>query len=1652
MSLRITPPKIDPRKANDLLRALHEMAPHYTREWPAKDDDDPGVALLKIFSFISEGVISRLNRAPERNFLAFLDMLGIRLLQARPARAPIQFVLTAGAEAPVLVRPRTQVTAPPTEERQDDLPFETLSSLLVVPSAITSLIAVDPEKDSIYKPPPGFFALTQSATKLPELMVTAFSAAQSKFLQLDPPDQVKKGEFLRIDQTLTERSGVDQCIPLIEESESRQSEHMVVSADAKGSVVTLTDPLSRDYGEGTRVRRVTQFELFEGRNWQEHILYLGHSEYFAIESEAQLTVRVQHAPGVSSNLQSLNVVWEFFSEIDKVEDWFPFQVDVDGTQGFSRNGDVVLTKPKAEIKETEINGQQNRWIRARLAEPLPATPRPELPKIELINLMVAAGKELPPDNAFSNDTPLTTDVPFFPFGAEPRLFDRFSIASEEAFSKPNTEIELDFEIDTTELLASPAAVFVDGQVRVFARAVGGRLQEFLVDPGTSTVNPDNHASPGDIRLTAGFPPAVVSAPSDDIGVFVRGDDGNIHVRFIPAQNNDPAKWHTLSATPGTLQFSPAAIESGGTWRIFAVADNRLYRTDLTPATVAAAAANSIIGVSWSAIPGAPEINSTPVIVGVAGSDVLFVTAVDGHLHSLSLAGNTWTDRTLALPPGSSGFLAAPNARPHVFPYTDLNGQQFRAFLRNKDDQLIAIDTAAGLKNFPPLLTGVGSNPSRSADPLDHRIYVRGKEDNHLRVIEDLPGEDWDDLKTSGDINLNGDPFVLTYQSGTSVFTTSKRNALLEFRIQGGDLAAGKIEKGPREVMLLQAAPVVAGTYYIHITDGPGSTSDNDAVRKTNIPPLKTFIELDSPLDESATDDTEYDLLRQIADGDVQSSTNTTLELEAGHGNLVQPGDFVFVRGQIRRIPAAPAAGDEITISGSWDTNPTSADDYVLLRATAQGHKAAAASDVRLVLDPAVVAANNFYNNKFLQITSGPGTGNVGIRIDDYFNSTNNVVLHDPFPQEPTNTSMFRITATSIPEAWFVHQVPDQDEIQPVLSWEYWNGKSWLALTLRQDETRNLQVEGAVSFILPEDVSKTEVAGQENFWIRARIVSGDYGREIITVPPATGGEIEIDKSGIRPPHVLSISITYKLTEFKDPQICLTLNNLNYLDQTAANITENKNFHPFVPLDDTGKALYFGFNQALKGGPLRIYFAANELVVDERNKPKLFWQFAFENDWKELVPDDGTEGFTKPEYVSFNVPNGMQNSQEFGQALYWLRATLAGGDWSTSPLFSGVFLNTVEAMQVRTVREEILGSSVGVKNQKFKFQQTPVIEGEEVRVREALTEEERELLISAQGKDAIFDITDQQGRALETWIRWTEVIEFFDSNSTSRNYRLDRHTGEIEFGDGIHGRIPPAGGDNIRAFIYQAGGGAQGNVGPGEIQTAVTAVAGVDSVRNPVAAGGGSDAATNEDMLTIGPAQISHRDRAVTPDDFERLALEASREVRKARCLPNRNASGRQETGWTTVYIVPNSEEAKPVPTLALRRAVQRYLAARADVTVADQKHIAIGPPEYVPVTVEATIFAKSLDLVAAAEQQVKKQLEEFLHPLKGGPEKTGWEFGRDLAASDLYSLLEAIEEVDHVAELRLFAGDSSSDEQVVVGADALIAGGPHRITMGVSNGE
>lgn len=1633
MSRRVSLPKIDVRKAEHLLRQLRRMAPHYTREWPAKDDDDPGIALLTIFSSIAEGVISRLNRAPDRNFLAFLDMLGIRLLPKTPARVPVTFKLANGTEVPFLVPKETQVSAAPNADRPEELPFETIEPLWAIPAKLTELFVVDPVEDHIYKPHAKFLTLEKVENELPPLRITAFSAKDSKFLQLDPPDQVKKDDFLRID-----------------------NDHLVV-LDAQGSIVTVTDPLPRDYVEGTEVKRVTDFELFEARNWQEHVLYLGHADYFAIKSEAQIELKLEHA-GPTANLEPLSVVWEFFgvTETQKEEEWRPFEVELDGTEGFSRNGNVVLNKPAGEIKEKEIDGRKNRWIRARLDGPLPATPARLLPTVESVFLKVSSAAEgLAPDQAFHNETPLTTDVEFFPFGTEPRTFDRFAIASEEAFSKHGAEISLDFEFDTADLLASPAAGFVKTQLQVYAVAAGGKLIQFDINPLlTSAAITTKYKPPKDTRLSAGSTPAVVSDETT-FGVFAKADDNRIHM-LSPGPTDEPP-WTAVTATPGTLQFNPAAALFNSRWRVYVVADNKLYSRSIDPANPA-----PDLKPTWDPIADNPKIDSSPFPLQIGRSLAVFVTDFEGKTH---MNRGSW----ILLTPTSSGksvptYVAAKNARPFARTYTDDDSgiEQARVFVRNTEDVLVVMDTVPGRqRSLGAPDGGVGSNPFGSAFPGDKHIFVRAKGSNDLWSTIDEANNVWTNHGTSNEINLDGDPFVIQYPKLTGEFvstlSTSRKNALLEFRESRETLGSGSIEVGPKSLVVPQEFTGDPSDY-IHVVTGPGSKSPAGTVREIDKDLSDgRLLVLKDPLSESPTTETRYNLLNEVLNGEVVAADDTSVELEEGDGDEVRDGDYLFIDGQIRRIPRKPAHGVD-TVStdpdNPWDPIPADGRKYQLLRIDddLNDQAAAASSATRLILKEVRVPHDHV--NRFLRIDSGPGENRAGRRIISFSSGSKRVVLANDLPGIPDNTSTYVITTSSIPEAWFVHNDPDQKDLRPDLSWEYWNGRGWLALRVK-DTTDNLLVEGSITFVIPDDIEKTEVAGQENYWIRARIVAGDYGREQFKFNQKTG-EVTSEKDPIRPPKVMKstkgsgsgLTIKYKLTELKQPEFCLTFNNLSYLDQTAANNTADKHFKPYLPLEDTGKAVYFGFDREFSGGPVRLYIEAKELEVDDRDQLELTWEFASENTFKSMSADDKTKAFTRPEFVSWVVPLGLQNSQEFGKALYWLRATLTRGDWKQSPLFKGVFLNTVAALQARTVRNEILGSSAGTKNQKFRFQQVPVLKGEEVQVLEVLTDNQREQLVKEQGDDVVRAITDQRGEVLQTWIRWTEVIEFFDSKSDSRHYRLDRHTGEIEFGDGVRGRIPPPGGDSIQAFAYQTGGGVAGNVQAGEITAAVTAVSGVDSVINPVGAGGGSEAARNEEMLEIGPAQISHRDRAVTPEDFERLAREASREVRKALCLPNRNASGRQELGWTSVFIVPASKAATPTPTLALRRSVRGFLAERADVTLVHQDRIFVGPPKYVSVSVEVTVVAKSFDVVASAEQSVRQKLDAFLHPLTGGPANEGWDFGRDLAASDLYALLEDIDDVDHIATLRMVFGDSSSEDKVDVDDDALVASGTHKISMDV----
>ncbi|MCI0556074.1 MAG: hypothetical protein L0287_34455, partial [Anaerolineae bacterium] len=143
-------PNIDERTADQVVKESRALVPFYILEWNTQETQGAGFALLQNFAQLLFDVIQHLNLAPEKNFVEFLDRLGIRLQPARPARVPVTFLLAPGTPQNILILARTQAAAEATETRPAVV-FETEQNLLATIATLQAVYSARPSDDTIYE-------------------------------------------------------------------------------------------------------------------------------------------------------------------------------------------------------------------------------------------------------------------------------------------------------------------------------------------------------------------------------------------------------------------------------------------------------------------------------------------------------------------------------------------------------------------------------------------------------------------------------------------------------------------------------------------------------------------------------------------------------------------------------------------------------------------------------------------------------------------------------------------------------------------------------------------------------------------------------------------------------------------------------------------------------------------------------------------------------------------------------------------------------------------------------------------------------------------------------------------------------------------------------------------------------------------------------------------------------------------------------------------------------------------------------------------------------------------------------------------------------------------------------------------------------------
>ncbi len=125
----IPSPKLDDRSFRDIVDEALSLIPRYCPEWTNHNPSDPGVTLIELAAWMTDLILYRLNQVPEKNYVAFLNLLGIKLRAPRAARALLQFRLVEGANQQRIAT-GTQVATPQSTE-DEPVVFETARSVTV---------------------------------------------------------------------------------------------------------------------------------------------------------------------------------------------------------------------------------------------------------------------------------------------------------------------------------------------------------------------------------------------------------------------------------------------------------------------------------------------------------------------------------------------------------------------------------------------------------------------------------------------------------------------------------------------------------------------------------------------------------------------------------------------------------------------------------------------------------------------------------------------------------------------------------------------------------------------------------------------------------------------------------------------------------------------------------------------------------------------------------------------------------------------------------------------------------------------------------------------------------------------------------------------------------------------------------------------------------------------------------------------------------------------------------------------------------------------------------------------------------------------------------------------------------------------------------
>jgi hypothetical protein len=259
---------------------------------------------------------------------------------------------------------------------------------------------------------------------------------------------------------------------------------------------------------------------------------------------------------------------------------------------------------------------------------------------------------------------------------------------------------------------------------------------------------------------------------------------------------------------------------------------------------------------------------------------------------------------------------------------------------------------------------------------------------------------------------------------------------------------------------------------------------------------------------------------------------------------------------------------------------------------------------------------------------------------------------------------------------------------------------------------------------------------------------------------------------------------------------------------------------------------------------------------------------------------------------------------------------------------------------------------------------------------------------------------------TGLPWEARPDLLASTATARDFVVEVEADDeahLRFGDGQNGVRPTAG--TTFTATYRIGNGARGNVGAGAIAHVASATPLIVGVRNPLPATGGTDPEPVEVVRRFAPVAFRTQERAVTADDYARMA---ERNERVQRAAGSFRWTGSWRTAFVTVDpLIGDDETVEEDLGGVITRQLERYRMAGVDTHV--------DTPRYVPLEVEMTVCVRRDYFRADVKQALLERFSSTVQPdgRRGVFHPDEFSFGQPVYLSKLYAAASEVDGVDSV---------------------------------------